>query len=517
VYRRVDGLGVRILYIDCDSLRPDHLGCYGYHRNTSPNVDRIAADGLRFTDYYASDVPCGPSRTGLFSGRFGIHTGVVNHGGTAADPRKQGPDREVSNTGSRRFWMTALRGAGHETALVSPFPQRHAAFHVLDGFEEWIDTGGGGTERADEVYPHAERWLSEHARDDDWYLHVNFWDPHTHYDTPESFGNPFAGESAPEFPSEGTIRSHYESYGPHSARDVHHWYLTGNEDRPDLPRVPDEIADREDFTRWIDGYDVGIRYMDRYIGELLDQLESAGVREETLVIVSADHGENQGELNVYGDHQTADRATCRVPLIVSGPGVESGVVRGLHYSVDLAPTVTELVGGDVPESWDGRSFADVLTSGSDDGREFLVLSQGTWACQRAVRWDDWLLLRTYHDGFKHFAPVELYDLDEDPHETTDLARERPAVVREGLALLEDWHSRRTMEDALGVNGGNPEGARALRDPLFEVVREGGPWYTRDNLESYASRLRETGREGHAREIERRSGVVAESVSSYLSD
>lgn len=74
-----------------------------------------------------------------------------------------------------------------------------------------------------------------------------------------------------------------------------------------------------------------------------------------------------------------------------------------------------------------------------------------------------------------------------------------------------------MEDALGVNGGNPEGTRALRDPLFEVVREGGPWYTRDNLESYASRLRETGREGHAREIERRSGVVAESVSSYLSD
>ena len=261
---------------------------------------------------------------------------------------------------------------------------------------------------------HTQRWLSEHARDDDWYLYVNFRDPHTHYDTPASFGNPFAGESTPEFPSEGTIRSHYESYGPHSARDVHHWYLTGNEDRPDLPRVPDEIADREDFTRWIDGYDVGIRYMDRYIGELLDQLESAGVREETLVIVSADHGENQGELNVYGDHQTADRATCRVPLIVSGPGVESGVVRGLHYNVDLAPTVTELVGGDVPENWDGRSFADVLTSGSDDGREFLVLSQGTWACQRAVRWDDWLLLRSYHDGFKHFAPVELYDLDEDP-------------------------------------------------------------------------------------------------------
>ena len=82
----------------------------------------------------------------------------------------------------------------------------------------------------------------------------------------------------------------------------------------------------------------------------------------------------------------------------------------------------------MPENWDGRSFADVLTSGSDDGREFLVLSQGTWACQRAVRWDDWLLLRTYHDGFKHFAPVELYDLDEDPPRD-DRSRTRSAGRR----------------------------------------------------------------------------------------
>ena len=74
-----------LLIVLMDTLRPDHLGCYGYHRNTSPNIDRIAAQGVRFDNYYCSDAPCLPSRTALMSGRFGIHTGVVGHGGTAGE------------------------------------------------------------------------------------------------------------------------------------------------------------------------------------------------------------------------------------------------------------------------------------------------------------------------------------------------------------------------------------------------------------------------------------------------
>lgn len=81
---------MRILYLDLDSLRPDHLGCYGYHRNTSPNIDSIAKEGVTFTNYYCSDAPCLPSRSALMSGRFGIHNGIVGHGGTAADMRREG-------------------------------------------------------------------------------------------------------------------------------------------------------------------------------------------------------------------------------------------------------------------------------------------------------------------------------------------------------------------------------------------------------------------------------------------
>ena len=100
---------MRILYLDIDALRPDHLGCYGYHRNTSPNIDRMAEQGVRFTNYYTPDAPCLPSRTALFSGRFVIHNGVVNHGARAADIPLEGETRKFRSAFSVSVWMSRLR------------------------------------------------------------------------------------------------------------------------------------------------------------------------------------------------------------------------------------------------------------------------------------------------------------------------------------------------------------------------------------------------------------------------
>ena len=119
---------MRILYVDIDSLRPDHLGCYGYHRQTSPHIDRIAAEGVRFENCYVSDAPCLPSRTSLFSGRFGIHTGVVDHSGAAADMFHDGPSRGFHSLLGTTNWMCLLRHAGHRTATVSNFANRHSAW-----------------------------------------------------------------------------------------------------------------------------------------------------------------------------------------------------------------------------------------------------------------------------------------------------------------------------------------------------------------------------------------------------
>ncbi|MFC4986698.1 sulfatase family protein [Saliphagus infecundisoli] len=499
---------MRILYIDCDSLRPDHLGCYGYHRDTSPNVDALAEGGAVFTNYYASDAPCLPSRTSLYTGQFGIHTGVVNHGGRAADVRSQGPDREFANRGEQRTFPMALKEAGYRTAMISSFPTRHAAWHVLDGVQDWDDPsrefdGRGGTERAEYVAPIAESWLRENAAEDDWFLSVNFWDPHIPYDTPQEYGNPFENEQAPGFPSEDVIEAQRDSYGPRSARDIHGWgspYVEGGDwGEDDLPRTPSEIGSREDFKEWIDGYDVGVRYMDDYIGDLFDVLREEGVYEGTFVVLSADHGENQGELNVYGDHQTADDKTCRVPLIVSGPGVDPGERTGLWYNVDFGPTVADLAGVNPSPQWGGRSFAAAITDGKDGGREYLVLGQGAWSCQRAVRWDDWLMIRTYHKGMKDLDDVMLFDLASDPHEQNDLSEEEPDVAAEGVRKLERWYAEQMRDAAMGQSRCSPTDDDCLVDPLWRVIAEGGPYHAMrtDSVEPYIERLRETGRKEHA--------------------
>jgi len=187
---------MRVLYIDIDSQRPDHLGCYGYHRDTSPNIDAVAEGAVRFDNIYVSDAPCLPSRTALWSGRFGYHTGVVGHGGTAADPFIEGPGRMFRDTFDGTGWMRALRNAGLKTATVSSFGERHAAWHWYAGFNEIQNPGFGGVDLADDVTPYALDWLNKNGKSDNWFLHVNYWDPHTPYRTPEEFGNPFEGDPA---------------------------------------------------------------------------------------------------------------------------------------------------------------------------------------------------------------------------------------------------------------------------------------------------------------------------------
>ena len=484
---------MRILYIDCDTLRPDHLGCYGYHRDTSPNIDRIASEGVHFTNYYASDAPCLPSRCAMMNSRFGIHTGVVGHGGTAADLRLEGESRRFINTLASAPWMRQMKQAGYRTVTVSPFAERHGAWWFYNGFAEMMNPGKGGMERADDVFPHAMDWIRRNATEDDWFLHVNFWDPHTPYRSPLEFGDPFADKPLPAWHTEDVRQRNWDSYGPHSAREPWGYNCDIGDRAERFPRVPNTIDSMDAYRRWINGYDTGIRYMDDHIGRLLEELDRQGVLEDMAIIVSADHGENQGELNVYGDHQTADHITSRVPLIIRWPGVAPGgaVNEGLLYNVDLAPTIMDLVEGKAAPNWDGVSFAAAVHGEPFAGHEALVVSQCAWSCQRAVRWRDWILIRTTHDGLKAFPEVMLFDLAKDPHEVTNLAEQKPETVNEGLALLERWTT-----DMM-------KSSDCAEDPLWRVMREGGPLHTRGQKAEYCAYLREQGRGHHAEDIERR--------------
>ncbi|MBT3709926.1 MAG: sulfatase, partial [Gammaproteobacteria bacterium] len=300
---------MRFLYIDIDTQRADHLGCYGYHRNTSPNIDAIAAKAMQFNNVYASDTPCLPSRSALLTGQFGIHNGVVNHGGTDADPVLGGIDRKFWSQLHLSSFPSMLKKAGLLTASISSFAQRHSAFHWYAGFDEAQRVPGSfGLETADQVYELASDWLTRKGQEDDWFLHVHLWDPHTPYRAPASFGDPFAEAPLPEWLTEEVRHQHWQQCGPHSAQECS-GFSPNEKARKYFPRQPQQIGDMHAVREMFDGYDTGVLYADKYVGQIMNLLAELDIDDDVAIMISSDHGETLGELNVYGDHQTADQFT----------------------------------------------------------------------------------------------------------------------------------------------------------------------------------------------------------------
>jgi arylsulfatase A-like enzyme len=253
--------------------------------------------------------------------------------------------------------------------------------------------------------------------------------------------------------------------------------------------------------------------MDQHIGQVMAALDQAlgakSFEEDLMIIISSDHGENQGELGIYAEHGTADHATCHIPLVIRWPGMTEGRRdAGLHYQLDLGPTLADLLNVPTPASWEGQSFGGVIRAhqttvwahqrtereGADYGREFLVLSQCAHVCQRSVRWGPWLYMRTYHDGFRLLPEEMLFNLEEDPYEQENLAGELPVVCREGLSLLTGWH-----DEMMANMPGGPD----RPDPLRVVLAEGGPTHARGVLAEYCQRLEATGRGQHIPELKRK--------------
>src|ERR1035437_361198 len=211
---------MRILFIDIDTLRPDHMGCYGYSRNTTPNIDCVANEGILFNNYYCSDAPCLPSRASLISGMFGIHNGAAGHGGTAADKRYMGENRGFRNPDDENNFNNIFRKAGMYTASISTFAERHSSWWFNAGFNETHNVGEGGLEVGEKVLPVALDWIESNGSKDNWYLHVHFWDPHMPYRTPMEFGNPFENEPLDTWITEDILKQHIKHVGPHSINEL---------------------------------------------------------------------------------------------------------------------------------------------------------------------------------------------------------------------------------------------------------------------------------------------------------
>ena len=475
---------MRILFIDIDTLRPDHMSCYGYDRLTTPNIDKVAAQGVKYSEYYCSDAPCLPSRAALITGMHGIRNGVIGHGGTCADIRIAGRDRGFRDSISENNFHYIFRKAGMRTASVSTFAERHSAWWFNAGLNEVYNVGKRGMESGELVLPVAMDWLERNGNTDNWFLHVHFWDPHTPYRAPESFGNPFADVPLNNWINEDVFNLHKKHIGPHSVNELS---MYTDEVSPMYPRHPGRADNLTELKRVFDGYDCGILYADTLIGQIFDRMRAMGIYDDTAIIVTSDHGENMGELGIYSEHGTADRGTCRIPMIIKWlGGATNHVDNDLHLNLDIAPTMAELL--DVPAypKWDGVSYAPSIIKAESCGRDYAVISQNAHVCQRSVRFGEWLYIRTYHDGFHLFDREMLFNMHDDPYEQFDLKNERPDIVAKGAKLILDWHDEMMQSSDSDI------------DPMWTVMKEGGPHHTLGGLDQYLIRLENTGRKEGAR-------------------
>jgi len=427
---------LNVILLVIDTLRADHLGCYGYHRETSPNIDRLAGEGIVFERAYASDIPTQPSFTSMFTGLRGIHNGIVSHSIT------ESLSEEIP------VFPEILAQSGITTAAVSTLYTMRRWF--ARGFKEYFNPAAGDRRKlqqvdAEEVNAVAIPWIERH-RGEDFFLFLHYWDPHGLYMPPDEYKRLFydGDECDPENHSLDALK----------ASPI--WAFT----KKQVVAIGPDITDIEYV---IAQYDGEIRYADDQVQLLLDSLDDNGIADETAVILTSDHGESLGEHDFYFDHFEVYDTTIHVPLIVKYPqGAPSGVRVGgaVQSTTTLAPTVLNLFGLDALGNMRGGDL--VRMANGEEGTPGEVYSnQGLWTAKRAVISGGWKLLRTLHKAFWETPETELFNLAEDPMETRNLAVEEPETADRLKLRMARW-----LREELG--GG--------ADPLEMMVSRGLPVY-----------------------------------------
>jgi arylsulfatase A-like enzyme len=387
----------KIVLISLDTLRADHLGVYGYPRETSPEIDGFARQGFVFDRMLAPAPNTPPSQMSMMTSLYPGRHGFTGNG-----------DKLVSGI---ETLAERLREAGLRTAGFVDGGYLHAAFGFDRGFDTYDYQGGGLAE----ILPRAMGWLDEHD-DEPFFLFVHTYDIHAPYFSPAPYDGMF----------------HEQAYSGDLIPTV---------ERLDSIFQKQEELDPEDLQHLVDSYDEGIRYTDYQIGRLLDDLERRGNFEDTLIIITSDHGEEFGEHGSVIHWQLYFQPNLRIPLIVRPPGGTEGPLRIADPAelIDILPTLLALVGAEPFEAAQGRSLVSAMSARQDGGGvQGLPESDDHGIDRLALGWwpdPEQLPLRSVVQGdyqliFNTFAAGrdELYDLAADPMTQHNLAREKPELA-----------------------------------------------------------------------------------------
>ncbi len=412
---------MNILLVDIDTLRADHLGCYGCSRMTSPHIDAMARQGTTFLDMVAPHIPTQPSHTSMFTGHDVISHQIVAHGG------KVEPDPAI------KMLAEILSERGYFTAAADNMGRWfERGFHDYRRYS-WESKGIEPVRKAEAVNDVALPLLNDcAAQEKPFFLFVHYWDPHTPYLPPPPFHRMFY-EGNEKDPANSSIEPVFAD--PQLGGYFKNW----------LPEVTDIAFPMAQ-------YDAEIAYADLAVAHLLTRLAELGLERETLVMLTSDHGETMDEHGCYFDHHGLYDANLCAPLIVRCPAtVPTGQrLRGMVATYDIPPTILDYLAlGDqiARHGMCGRSVKPLIDHGSHKGNyEFLYVTECTWMRKHGVRTSDWKYIEALEPDYLNLPPVELYHLHEKPvKEATNLVDERDDVVKDLNGILADWVERRPAE------------------------------------------------------------------------
>jgi arylsulfatase A-like enzyme len=440
---------MNIVLLVIDSLRADHLSCYGYPRATTPFLDSLAARGGRFENFFTPATPTQPAITTLFTGQHPITHRIFAQSGRNR-LAKEAP------------WFPEMLAAdGYATVAIDNLALGKKWFRR--GFQFYrsladLRTGEARYLRCTDLNKEAAHWLDAHGRQP-FFMYLRYGDPHTPYSAPEPYRDLFY-KGDPTVTNRGSLDEFY--HRPLKSYLLEDWL------NPAARRWEGAEGARIEDVEWCRAqYDAEIRFADDGVAEFVSHLEKRGLAENTAVFVVGDHGESLGEHGIYFEHHGLYDCTIRPPLIVDWPGANrtGRSVAAWTQLPDLAPTVLEIAGLPVPASMDGESLVPLLTGRTTEHvyRE-IICCESTWMCKWAYLKDDYKLIIAREPDMYGNPPLELYNRRADPEELTNLAGQQPSITSDMKARFDGWLSSqlaRTGEiaDPLTKHG-------SVRDELF---------------------------------------------------
>jgi arylsulfatase A-like enzyme len=430
-----------VILVVLDTVRADHLSVYGYERDTTPNLRSFAREAVQFIEAISSDGMTLTSHASLFTGLYGLRHGA--HPSLDAPGGRPLADEfeTLAEILSRNGYETAAIVAN--TGYLRPFFNLHQGFRYydvrgprmrLEGCPRFFLRGGLSeaalwllpdsdlsrwTRNAEEINRAAFEFLAmERERERPLFLFLNYMDAHRPYVAPPPFRDRFPGRDP--------------RYGARHHRRLTREVMTG--------KRPISLSERNHL---VSQYDGALAYLDAQLGQFIERLKAENLWENSLVIVTSDHGESLGERNLIEHGSAAVQSQLRVPLLIRYPaGPRAKIVSVRASAVDLLPTVLSAVGIEIPAGLDGRSLLD---EESLSGRPVFAESYPTGITmalnrryrlpERAVYEGRWKLIDS------RLGRRELYDLLADPSETVDLYSVKPAIAEHLTRILAEWSAR----------------------------------------------------------------------------